>query len=89
MVDSHVYAGHICSDNSVWSFKGQKRPVKPIGRPVQMLERGKCETVAVVCSGGEGAARRQLGLGEAWPDQEAPGVRTKVEEKQVSMTTLG
>lgn len=54
-----------------------------------MLERGKCETVAVVCSGGEGAARRQLGLGEAWPDQEAPGVRTKVEEKQVSMTTLG
>lgn len=79
MVDSHVYAGHICSDSSVWSFKGQKCSVEPSGRPVQMLEKGKCEMAATVCSGGEGGARRQLGLGEAWPAQEAPGVKSKAE----------
>ena len=44
-----------------------------------MLERAKCEMASIVCSGGEGETRRQLGLGEAWPDQEAPGVKSKME----------
>lgn len=44
-----------------------------------MLERAKCEMAAIVCSGGKGEARRQLGLGEVWPHQEAPGVENKVE----------
>ena len=57
--------------------------MKLIGRPVQVLERA-----STVCSGDEGEARRQLGLREAWPDQEAPGMKSKMEssckEKQVS-----
>lgn len=49
-----------------------------------MLERNIREMDVVACSGGEGDARRQLGhqslgLGEAWPDQEAPGVKSKME----------
>ena len=44
-----------------------------------MLERGRCEVAAIVCSGGKGEARRQLGLGEAWPDQVALDVKAKVE----------
>lgn len=53
--------------------------MEPIGRPVQILERGKREMAAIVCSEGEGEARRQLGLREAWPDQPVPGVKSKVE----------
>lgn len=63
-----------------------------------MLERNVCEMAVVVCSAGEGDARRQmghqsLGLREAWPDQEAPAVKSKTgsstrrREKQETMAT--